>query len=791
MYALKQNDTYGILPEDPFLPWQWPVPKDGLIGKKGMGRMDGYEKATGKGLFTRDIHVNGMVYAKLLLSPYAHAKIKSIDDNKARALPGVIDIIRYDDEGMPWFLSRRIYFLGDTAYHHPCAVGAMVVAETEAICDRALRLLEVEWEEQPFILDWHEALEDGASLTRPDLNAENNIHVQKPTVIGDVEAGLAESDNIIEFTVEAEEDAPIGPEPLSFVASPRGEQVDIWYHGQCQQMVHESLATLRNYTGWGMDKIRCFYPFNGGTWGAGGAWHTEIARLALIAAKRNNKPVKLVCDNESLMQRPGERAGSFQYTIGYNDDGIINAVKLKSVYNSDFGDQVNKIDKCTKIPNIYCLDVKPYLNRGPYACFKHGLEACSVVHMVFGHVAAALNMDPTQLAILNDGSYQHDWDWIKENVKKPLGFPMDRDSLKECIQAGKQAIDWDNKIHEPGAKILPNGNYHGIGFVWTLGWQNAGMRRASIGFYINWDGTLNVQGTRAVVGVNGETTYAMVIASELGIKFEDISFQRHDSLFAQASAGNSENMNNNVAWAVRASKKMKQLLLEAAIKPGVPGWAGPPPAFFPDKSVDDLDIKDSFVFEKANPENKVTIRQIVQAHSYTAGPEGAFGTPFFVRDLNPVSPEKFYQMNRQVYFTEVEVNPDTGQVFVTNVATVYDGGTVINPDSFEGQQYGGMYMGYGRSNAEEVIYDYGTGRRLNDNLIGYPVYLMNDVGSMDCRYIETKLGWGPYGACGCSEAPAATPGGGATNVAIYNAIGKWVNHFPTTPDQVLKALGKA
>ncbi len=787
MYGLKQPDNYNVSAEDPFQPWLWPVPKDSLIGKKRLGRCDGYEKASGKGEYTRDVHINGMVYAKLLLSPFACAKIKKMDDAKARALPGVIDILRYDDKTLPWFVSRRIYFLGDTAYHHPCAVGAMVVAESEALCDKALGMLEIDWEQLPFTIDWDVALKEGAPLTRPDLNAKDNILSKRVTTIGDVEKGLKESKNVISFKITAEEDAPIGPEPISCVANFRGDQLDIWYHGQCQQMVRESVETLKAYTGAGMDKIRCYYPYNGGTWGAGGAWHTEIARLAVIAAKKTGKPVKVVCDNESLMQRPGERAGSFAYQVGFNDDGIINAVKLDSIYNSDFGDQLNKIEKSTKIPNLYSLDTKPYLHRGPYACFKHGLEASSVQNMVFTHVAAALKMDPTKLALLNDGTYEHDWAWVAENVKKPKGFPLDRDSLKECIEAGKKAIGWDNKYHEPGTKILPNGNYHGIGFVWQLGWQNAGTRRASAGLYINWDGTLNVQGTRAIVGTNEEMTNAQVLASELGMKLSDISFMRHDSVFALASAGNSENMNNNIAWCVRGAKKLKALLLDYAVNPKIAGRK----SLFEGKKVEELDIKDSEVYEIAKPDNKQPIKMVVQRSSYTAGPEGCFGSPFFVRDMNPALSEKFYQMNRQVYFTEVEVNPDTGQVLITNVATVYDAGTLINPDTFEGQQYGGMYMGYGRSNAEAVYYDPQTGTRLNDDLIGYPVYLMNDLPNMNCGYIETRLGWGPYGACGCSEAPAATTGGGATNAAIYNAIGKFVEHFPTTPDQVLKALGKA
>ena len=304
---------------------------------------------------------------------------------------------------------------------------------------------------------------------------------------------------------------------------------------------------------------------------------------------------------------------------------------------------------------------------------------------------------------------------------------------------------------------------------------------------INYDGTLIIEGTRAIVGTNEEMTNAIVLASELGMKISDISFARHDSLFTLASAGNSENMNNNIAWCVRGAKKMKALILDYAVNTKIANRK----ALFPDKKPGELDIKDSMVYEIAKPDNKQTIAAIVKSCVYTAGPEGCLGSPFFIRDLNPASGEKFYQMNRQVYFTEVEVNPDTGQAIITNVVTVYDVGTAVNPETIEGQQYGGMYMGYGRSNAEAVLYDPQTGVRLNDNLIGYPVYLMNDIGPMDCRYIETRLGWGPYGACGCSEAPGATTGGGSTNAAIYNAIGKWVDFFPTTPDQVLKALGKA
>ena len=138
---------------------------------------------------------------------------------------------------------------------------------------------------------------------------------------------------------------------------------------------------------------------------------------------------------------------------------------------------------------------------------------------------------------------------------------------------------------------------------------------------------------------------------------------------------------------------------------------------------------------------------------------------------------------------EVEVDPDTGKCHVKRVVVVNDVGRIISPETCNGQQYGGTYMGIGRGNTEAVYYDPQTGLKLNDNLIGYPIALINDCsGEIDCHLVETGLGYGPYGSYGIGEnAGAIAPW--LTGSAIYNAIGKWVD-FPTTPDKVLKALGK-
>ena len=145
-------------------------------------------------------------------------------------------------------------------------------------------------------------------------------------------------------------------------------------------------------------------------------------------------------------------------------------------------------------------------------------------------------------------------------------------------------------------------------------------------------------------------------------------------------------------------------------------------------------------------------------------------------------------MPRQCYFEEVEVDAETGKVDVTKVVVVNDVGKVIDPDSCNGQQYGGTYMGAGRALTEAFYYDPQTGVKLNDNLVDYKPLLMNDLGPVDCRLVETGLSYGPYGTAGIGESAAAA-GTSLHAPAVYNAIGKWVN-LPITPDKVLNVLGK-
>jgi CO/xanthine dehydrogenase Mo-binding subunit len=394
-------------------------------------------------------------------------------------------------------------------------------------------------------------------------------------------------------------------------------------------------------------------------------------------------------------------------------------------------------------------------------------------------------MDPTEVTRANEGGHCHTREWIIKNVKEPQGFDMSRHSLDEVIKIGKDAIDWDNNWHAPGTKLLPNGNYHGIGFVSVYGYS-AYSGNGPAALQITSDGKVRLLAKHTDGGYCGETAYCQGVADEIGMKYEDVTYRPFDDYaFELSGGGGSLGLCNNLRRWVGVARNAKWSILKAAtseyVRAGEFNTETPSrtePAF-PGKQPEDLDIWNGEIFEKANPENKVPVSSV--ARNWANG--------LLAWHWSPQVTGPIYFTCWQCYFMEVEVDPDTGKCDVKKVVVVNDVGKVINPDSCNGQQYGGTYMGIGRSNTEAIYYDPQTGIKLNDNLLGYEVPVLNDCGVIDCHLVETGQGYGAYGSVWIGESAGAIVSP-LTAAAIYNAIGKWVD-LPTTPNKVLKALGKA
>jgi xanthine dehydrogenase molybdenum-binding subunit len=426
-------------------------------------------------------------------------------------------------------------------------------------------------------------------------------------------------------------------------------------------------------------------------------------------------------------------------------------------------------------------------------CFRDSTVYSAYNCIVWQKVAAALNMDPEKICEINQGADGETWEELRE-YRVHGGFDPDRNSLKEVFKEAKDAIGWEAKWHEAGKRLLLNGRYHGIGVQWSHEWTN--MKRPSFAsLLVHGDGTVNIMGRHSDIGCNHETACCQIVADEIGIPYENVSLRPFSGLvgYELQAPGGSSNMVANGPTMVRLARKAKAMLLELACQPINYGpqktsreYSVKKP-LFDGKKPEELDIKNGVIFEKANPNNKQSVAQVAGAH-WTTSRENMVSEPVVVDDYTPPVDWRTAQC-QQVHIIEVEVDPETGFVYVANVACVNDVGKAINPDTVNGQQYGGAYMGISRSRQETIYYDPATGVKMNDDLINYPISLMNDVGPIACRIVETGQAYGAYGSAGIGENIGVIMSS-ATNDAIYNATGKWIDDVASTPDKVLKLLGK-
>lgn len=307
------------------------------IGKRGQRRVDGFEKATGKALYTRDLQMPGMLYARVLRSPYPHARIISMDTGRAEALPGVRAIIRFDDQEVKgrdlngsyfaqgwarpklagWALKPIHLVLADEAWHEGQPMGAVVAAESEAIAQHALSLIHIDWEELPFILDQEDALRPDAPVLRPGA-VSNEIHdPRKHFELGDVEKGFKEADRVIEFKARRQAHVWAGAELPSVMARWLDDRLEMWVH---QQQPYHAKQLIAEWLNIPMDKVTINTVYQGCSFGGRGnpANNSENGMNVLATLlSRKTWPIKLLYDRrdtffgESVIWRSAiSRSGS-------------------------------------------------------------------------------------------------------------------------------------------------------------------------------------------------------------------------------------------------------------------------------------------------------------------------------------------------------------------------------------------------------------------------------------------------------------------------------------------------
>jgi CO/xanthine dehydrogenase Mo-binding subunit len=731
--------------------------------------------ATGGAKFGGDAVVHNMLHAKFLRNPHGRARIKSMDITKAKALEGVVDIVTWDDpevKSMNGGLTNPEVrtmagihgpLIPNEAETEDEEIGAVVVAVTPEICDEALKLIKVEWDVLPSLVDALDGLKPGAPIIKHDPKGLASNYTQ-----GDVEAGFKEADQIVEFDWAHSRTASHIPNPNGSVAwwaqDPWGvEGPTLYIEGISPTWGAFQLCPLYNLT---FDKLHRSTLFQGGKYCD---WIIRRAQIITpLLARRTGRPVR--CVNERQNDYYPANPQRYSHTkIGFKKDGTITAVEESTIGDQGAPEETASAfggfeARFSPFNTTRCVHQKSHFQEVYTNSGRNTLSQTSPFNwdsMTIGEqvVAEKLGMDPTDVAL--------------KNVHGPAsqddpGVPP---SLQLCIDKGKKAMNWN--WHPAGTKKLPDGKMHGLSFRYNQSPRHA-MQPYTATVTIQADNKVYVPLKGPWCGVYSADACALVVAEELGARVEDVILL-YDSKAIFTPVGGGSDGSTASAWVMKeAAVACKKLLLQLA---AAKLKARP----------EDLDTKDTRVYLKADPGKSFSFGKFVADEGF-GDHDLDIAATFFGRP-----PVTTYMQSGKILdvmnasFCEVAVDTETGGVEVTKYVVACDPGKVLRMTSFEGQLHQAMFFSHGGGLSEEFIYDKATGVKLSTNMFEYKKPTILDLGPIETCAVETRSGNACYGGSGISHCMAAPL---LPVCAIANAIGKWIAP-PVTPDKVLKALGKA
>ena len=770
-----------------------------VVGKPNLPGKLSYAMATGIAKYGDDYVVPDMLHAKFLRSPYANARVISVDTTKAREIPGVVDILTWEDEDIKnlssggGFMGPPQPFLDNLADQDGEEVGVIVVAEDEDICEEALRQLDVKWEVLGHVVDLREGRKPDAPVIRPvssggqgggfRMGGGNNPpkkgNVSYSNVSqGDVEAGFREADHIIEFDVNLPTFAGHIPNPPGSVAW----WFDDPYHGEGKSLRIEGNA-------WGHDSVARMYrmPLEkvvrecmlvGGRYCDWGSRKSQT--ITPLLAKRTGRPVRCVEERRhiydfNLSQR------FIHLKVGFKRNGLITAIDDFSIADggvrgtTNFGNSMDQTYGPYFTPKNQNVRQRMEIvdsNRGRmYTSGQHNSMNWDAITMAIHQIADKLGKDPVDIVALNLHGPTSQTD--------PNPVP----SYEACLKSAKKMMNW--KWHGKGEKKLEDGRMHGASFRY-----NMCPRHAFSDYNCKLElrnGVVHLASKGPIIGHYGLEANAMVVAEELDLEYEDISIDLDYKEIYRPYGGGSDGTTAS-GWALKeCANILKKHILEAAIEeannPPAPGMFGgfdakPAPSPLKGLKPEDLDLQGGKIVIKADPGKGVPLTQI----------RGNLFATFVGRPPAAIWAQggrAFDTMN--VAMCEVAVDMETGEVEILRFVVAADTGKIMRRTSLESQIDQVMFFSEGCQLYEDYFYDQKTGLKLNTNMFDYKKPTILDRAPVDLDLLETRAGNAAYGSNGISHSLANTH---LVIAAIHNAIGKWVDP-PATPDKVLRALGKA
>ena len=720
---------------------------------KSVTRIDAHGKVTGETLFSGDLTMPGMLFMKTLFAGRPHARVVHIDITKAEALPGVIAVFTAKDVPVNEYGLQKpdqpvlcgpdsskpggdiVRFIGDQV--------AAVVAETEAIAAQARDLIEVEYQDLPVVTSAVEAMQPEATLVHPELG-DSNICVHYKIRKGDVEAGFAQADVIVEgeYHTPFQEHAYLQPEAgLSYldeegrITIKAGGQ---WTHADREQVAHA--------LGLPDEQVRVIYPAIGGAFG--GREDMSVQIVLGLATQKLKKPVKIIWSRQESIIGHGKRHPIvLRAKWGATKNG-----KLVAVENEIIGDAgaymytTNKVLGNSTItatgpyfiPNVSEDVYGVYTNNIPGAAFRGfgAPQAAFMAEMQMEKLAEKLKMDPLEFRMKNA---LRDGDTL--GVGTPPPGPV---SVPQVIESAAEKFGWNKKTKTSAP--LPSHIKRGRGLA--AGFKNVGF---SFGYQENCWARVEIHGKAdieqvicwhagAEVGQGTHTVMAQMAAEAVGVPFEKVTMITSDS----ATMGNS--------GSVSASRMT--FMAGNAIK-----GAG----------------------EAALKKWSAEERPAIAEYTYLAPP-----TEHFDPETGHSMPNFSYSYVAEA--VEIEVDIETGQLRVLRVVCADDVGQAINPELVIGQIEGGVVQAQGYALSED--FKTKDGHVLTDQFSTYLIPTIWDIPEkVESVLVEIPEPNGPWGARGMGELPFL-PLAPAIAAAIHDAIGVWIDGFPFTPERVLRALGK-
>jgi CO/xanthine dehydrogenase Mo-binding subunit len=800
-----------------------------VVGKPNLPGVLSWSQATGVAKFGIDYVVPDMLEARFLRSPYANARIKSIDTSKAKAIEGVVDVITYED---PEFGNQNSGgggggggfggfggmgggrggggFLSDSGDQEGIEIGAIVIAENEDLCEEALRALVIDWEVLPHVVDLREGRKPDAPVIRPVPPAAKaggggggfggmggrggNTNPPKQGNVsysirndGDIEAGFKEADHTLEYDVNTAAFCGHIPNPTGTVAW----LFDDPLHGEGKNLQIEGVPWggidgAARSVGLSGDKAFQECMFVGGRYCDWGSRKSQ--QITPQLAKRYGRPVR--CMNSrydmydfNLNQR------YVHIKIGFKSNGLITAIDDFSIADSgvqgstNFG---NTMDQ-TYGPyfTTYCKNVKQYMevvdsNRGKmYTSGQHNPMSWDSLMVGLYMIAEYLGKDPIEIATLNLHGPE------SQDDHNPVP------SYDACVAGVKKMMNW--QWHKAGTKKLSDGRMHGASFRY-----NQCPRHSVSGYNPKLElrnGVIHLESRGPIIGHYGLEANMMTIAEELGLNYEDIKLDL-DAHYPYRPFGGGSDGSTASSWAIKeCANILKQKILAAAIEAAENPSSGgggfgmmmggfgrkqqTEPNPFKGLKPEDLDMADGKVIVKADPSKGMPLGQAVRDNlfaTYSGRPPASVWTQ---------QGKALDAMN--VATCEVAVDTDTGEVEILRFGVVADPGKIMRQTSLESQIHQVMDFSTGCQRLEEFVFDQKTGVRLSTNMFDYRKVSMLDMPKVDLELLETRASNACYGGSGISHSLANTH---LVIMAIHNATGKWVES-PATPDRVLQALGKA